>query len=106
MNQDSIFNLRDGLLGGSGPGPDSVETVDDLLAPLESSYGSETFPSQSFDDNFDFIQSLLDEDSFVLPPLGPQPLAPQFPVIGWELLPTGPTQMLVCSSILLVFLRL
>ena len=101
---DPVHNLVDGLLGGSGPL--SVETVDDLLWPLGSDSGLQTFPYEGFDDSFTYLRSLLDGDSSILPPLGQQPLAPQLPVIGWELLPTGPTQMLVCSFIFLLLPRL
>ena len=101
---DPIHNLVDGLLGGLGPL--SVETFDDLLWPLGSDSGLQTFPYEDFDDSFAYLQSLLNGDSSILPPLGPQPLVPQLPVIGWELLPTSLMQMLICSFIFLVLPQL
>ena len=97
---DPVYNLVDRLFGGSGPL--SVKTVNDLLWPLGSDSGLQTFPYEGFDDSFTYLRSLLNGDSSILPPLGPQPLVPQLLVIGWELLPTGLTQMLVCSFIFLV----
>ena len=95
-----IYNLVDGLIGNLGP--DSVKTVEtfnNLHLPLGLSSGLQTFPVQLF------FLSLVNGDGSILPSLWPPPLAPQFPVIGWELLPSGPMQMVVCRSIFLVLLQ-
>ena len=103
-----IYNLAEGLIGNLGP--DSVETVetvetfDDLHLPLGSNSGLQTFPGQGFNDDLSLFLSLVNGDGSILSSLGPPPLAPQFPVIGWELLPSGPTQMVVCGFIFLVLL--
>ena len=100
-----IYNLVDGLIGNLGP--DSVKTAktfDDLHLPLGSNSGLQTFPGQGFNNDLSLFLSLVNGDGSILSSLGPPPLAPQFLVIGWELLPSGPTQMMVCGFIILVLL--
>ena len=100
-----IYNLVDGLIGNLGPDSvKTIETFDDLHLPLGSNSGLQTFPGQGFNDNLSLFLLLVNGDGSIQSSLGPPPLAPQFPVIGWELLPSGLTQMVVCEFIFLVLL--
>ena len=97
-----IYNLADGLIGNLGS--DSVETIktfDDLHLPLGLNSGLQTFPGQGFNNDLSLFLSLVNGDGSIL---SPPPLALQFPVIGWELLPSGPMQMVACGFIFLVLL--
>ena len=101
-----IYNLVDGLIGNLGlDSVKTVETFNNLHLPLGLSSGLQTFPGQGFNDNLSLFLSLVNGDGSILPSLWPPPLAPQFPVIGWELLPSGPMQMVVCRFIFLVLLQ-